>query len=226
MTEVMAVRTRFFDDFFVEADRRGHPAGGHPGVRPRRAGLPAAVAGRHRGVRDRPAPGDRAKTATMAELGAEPTAERRAVAIDLRDDWPAALRDSGFDVTGPRRGVPRDCLMYLPPEAQDRLFDNITALSAPGSRIATEYHGGDFGAALGRAGQGHRRRMAGRRFRPRLHQSVLRGRTQPRRSTTSAQAVGRSTPATGWTYSPTTAPVPRRAVRCRCRTRWRSPPPR
>jgi O-methyltransferase involved in polyketide biosynthesis len=27
----------------------------------------------------------------------------------------------------------------LPPEAQDRLFDNITALSAPGSTVATEY---------------------------------------------------------------------------------------
>jgi O-methyltransferase involved in polyketide biosynthesis len=30
-------------------------------------------------------------------------------------------------------------LVYLPPEAQDRLFDNITALSAPGSRVATEH---------------------------------------------------------------------------------------
>jgi O-methyltransferase involved in polyketide biosynthesis len=30
--------------------------------------------------------------------------------------------------------------MYLPPEAQDRLFDNITGLSAPGSKLATEYH--------------------------------------------------------------------------------------
>ncbi len=29
--------------------------------------------------------------------------------------------------------------MYLPPEAQDRLFDNITALSASGSRIGTGY---------------------------------------------------------------------------------------
>ena len=38
--------------------------------------------------------------------------------------------------------------MYLPPDAQDRLFDDITAVSAPGSRIATEFHGGDFGAAL------------------------------------------------------------------------------
>ncbi|MGA8327823.1 MAG: class I SAM-dependent methyltransferase, partial [Mycobacterium sp.] len=31
-------------------------------------------------------------------------------------------------------------LMYLPPQAQDRLFDHITALSAPGSQLATEYH--------------------------------------------------------------------------------------
>ena len=37
---------------------------------------------------------------------------------------------------------------YLPPEAQDRLFDNITALSAPGSTVATEYVPGliDFDA--------------------------------------------------------------------------------
>lgn len=38
-------------------------------------------------------------------------------------------------------------LIYLPPDAQDRLFDNITALSAPGSRIATEYHP-DGGAGI------------------------------------------------------------------------------
>lgn len=31
-------------------------------------------------------------------------------------------------------------MIYLPPEAQDRLLDNITELSAPGSRLATEYH--------------------------------------------------------------------------------------
>jgi O-methyltransferase involved in polyketide biosynthesis len=29
--------------------------------------------------------------------------------------------------------------VYLPPEAQDRLFDNITELSALGSRLATEH---------------------------------------------------------------------------------------
>ena len=35
--------------------------------------------------------------------------------------------------------MPKACLFTCPPEAQDRLFDNIAALSATGSRIATEH---------------------------------------------------------------------------------------
>jgi methyltransferase (TIGR00027 family) len=81
-----------------------------------------------------------AKTATMAQIGASPTAERRTVAVDLRDDWPAALRAAGFDPTAPSAWSAEGLLAYLPPDAQDRLFDNITALSAPGSRLATEFH--------------------------------------------------------------------------------------
>jgi len=78
------------------------------------------------------------KSRTLAELGAQPTAFRRAVAIDLRDDWPAALRAAGFDPDQPSAWSAEGLLGYLPPDAQDRLLDNITALSAPGSRIATE----------------------------------------------------------------------------------------
>ncbi|MDT5408762.1 MAG: hypothetical protein QOG14_982, partial [Mycobacterium sp.] len=37
------------------------------------------------------------KTRTLADLGAEPTANRRTVPIDLRADWPAALRAAGLD---------------------------------------------------------------------------------------------------------------------------------
>ena len=39
-------------------------------------------------------------------------------------------------------------LIYLPADAQDRLFDDITAMSAPGSTVATEYVPGimDFDA--------------------------------------------------------------------------------
>jgi methyltransferase (TIGR00027 family) len=80
------------------------------------------------------------KTTTMSGLGAAPAAERRTVSIDLREDWPAALRGSGFDVTQPTAWSAEGLLMYLPPEAQDRLFDNITELSATGSQLATEYH--------------------------------------------------------------------------------------
>ncbi|WP_197502535.1 class I SAM-dependent methyltransferase, partial [Mycobacterium scrofulaceum] len=48
------------------------------------------------------------------------------------------LCDSGFDKSAPTAWIAEGLLPYLPPEAQDRLLDNITALSAPGSRLATE----------------------------------------------------------------------------------------
>jgi methyltransferase (TIGR00027 family) len=78
------------------------------------------------------------KTKTLAELGATPTTDRRTVAIDLRNDWPAALVEAGFDRSQPTAWIAEGLLGYLPPEAQDRLLDNISALSADGSRLATE----------------------------------------------------------------------------------------
>jgi len=79
------------------------------------------------------------KTNTLAGLGAEPTAERRTVAIDLREDWPAALKAAGFDPAAPTVWSAEGLLIYLQPEAQDALFDTVTALSAPGSRLACEF---------------------------------------------------------------------------------------
>ncbi|MBX7446987.1 class I SAM-dependent methyltransferase [Mycolicibacterium sp. 3033] len=88
------------------------------------------------------------KSATLAEPGARPTAQRRAIPIDLREDWPSALRAAGFDPSAPAAWLAEGLLIYLPPDAQDRLFDQITALSAPGSTLATEYAPGiiDFDA--------------------------------------------------------------------------------
>ncbi|OBK15194.1 class I SAM-dependent methyltransferase [Mycobacterium asiaticum] len=88
------------------------------------------------------------KTSTLAGIGAQPSAIRRTVAIDLRADWPAALQAAGLDTTRPTAWLAEGLLIYLPPEAQDRLFDNITALSAPGSTVATEFVPGivDFDA--------------------------------------------------------------------------------
>lgn len=139
-TDSMAVRTRFFDEFFLSSARAGLRqsvilAAGLDS-RPYRLTWPSG------GVVFEV---DQSKviefkTATMSALGAAPAAERRAVGIDLREDWPTALRANGFDDSEPSAWSAEGLLMYLPPEAQDLLFDNITALSAPGSRLATEYH--------------------------------------------------------------------------------------
>src|SRR6516164_4826101 len=137
--EQMAVRTRFFDDFFTGAAKDGIRqavilASGLD-TRAYRLRWPAGTV-----VYEIDQPQVIAfKTNTLADLGADPTAERRAVAIDLREDWPAALREAGFDPTQPTAWSAEGLLPYLPPEAQDRLFDNVTALSAPGSSLATEY---------------------------------------------------------------------------------------
>jgi methyltransferase (TIGR00027 family) len=138
-TEQMAVRTRFFDDFFTGATKDGVRqavilASGLD-TRAYRLRWPAGTVVYEI---DQPQVIE-FKTHTLADLGATPTADRRAIAIDLRDDWPAALREAGFDVTQPTAWSAEGLLPYLPPEAQDRLFDNIAALSAPGSRLATEH---------------------------------------------------------------------------------------
>jgi methyltransferase (TIGR00027 family) len=78
------------------------------------------------------------KSTTLAQSGATPTADRREVAIDLRQDWPAALRGAGFDPAAPTAWLAEGLLMYLPAEAQDRLFTQIGELSRAGSRIAAE----------------------------------------------------------------------------------------
>jgi methyltransferase (TIGR00027 family) len=139
MNEQIAVRTRFFDDFFTTATASGVRqavilASGLD-TRAYRLPWPAGTV-----VYEIDQPEVIAfKTRTLADLGAEATAWRRTVAIDLRDDWPSALRDAGFDAGVPTAWSAEGLLVYLPPEAQDRLFDNITALSAPGSQVATEH---------------------------------------------------------------------------------------
>ena len=138
-TDSLAVRTRFFDDFFTGATgdgvRQAVILASGLDTRAYRLRWPAGTV-----VYEIDQPQVIAfKTNTLADLGAAPTADRRAIAVDLRDDWPAALADGGFDVTQPTAWSAEGLLPYLPPEAQDRLFDNISALSAPGSRLATEH---------------------------------------------------------------------------------------
>ena len=155
----MAMRTRFFDEYFATA--MGH--GIRQGVilaagldsRAYRLSWPAGAVVYEV---DQPAVVE-FKTTTLAGLGATPTATLRTVSIDLRDDWPTALRQCGFDPSVPTAWLAEGLLIYLPPDAQDRLLDTITGLSAPGSAVATEYVPGivDFDAAKAREMASHLR---------------------------------------------------------------------
>jgi methyltransferase (TIGR00027 family) len=138
MTDLLTARTRYFDIFLTEAcdagirqvvilasglDARGYRLAWPAGTVVFEIDQPEVLA---------------FKAATLAELNAAPTAEVRTVPIDLRQDWPAALRGAGFDATKPCAWTAEGLLPFLPADAQDRLLDDITALSVDGSRLATE----------------------------------------------------------------------------------------
>lgn len=136
--EQITVRTRFFDDFFTAATAAGIGQAVilAAGLDARAYRLPWPTGTVIFEV-DQPEVVN-FKSVTLAQIGAEPTAERRPVGVDLRDDWTKALRDNFFDTAVPTAWIAEGLLPYLPPEAQDRLLDNVTELSAPGSRLATE----------------------------------------------------------------------------------------
>ncbi len=138
ITNGMAVRTKYFDEFFLEAavagirqmvilasglDARAYRLPWPSGTMVYEIDQPQVI---------------EFKTTTLARLGARPRAGHRTIAIDLRNDWPAALRAAGFDSDRPTAWIAEGLLGYLPPDAQDRLLDDITALSAQGSRFATQ----------------------------------------------------------------------------------------
>lgn len=139
MARGMGIRTRFYDQHFVNAtqsgirqavilaaglDARAYRLPWPKGTVVYEVDLPDVI---------------EFKTSTLSKLGAEPTAERRTVAVDLRDDWPAALQAAGFDPQAPAVWSAEGLLQYLPPGAQDGLFNNVTVLSAAYSQLACEF---------------------------------------------------------------------------------------
>lgn len=84
------------------------------------------------------------KASTLGEHGAKPAAELVNVAVDLRQDWPEALRQAGFDPSAPSVWSAEGLLPFLPAQGQDLLFERVHAMSAPGSRIAVEAPGAGF----------------------------------------------------------------------------------
>lgn len=138
MPDAMAARTRFFDSFFHDAIdagiRQAVILASGLDARAYRLAWPADLT---LFEIDQPEVIE-FKAATLAGLGATPKADLRTVAIDLRNDWPKALQEAGFDPRRPTAWIAEGLFGYLPPEAQDRLLENVTALSADGSRLACE----------------------------------------------------------------------------------------
>ncbi len=134
----MAARTRFFDDFLADAIAAGIRqavilASGLD-ARAYRLDWPSDMV-----LYEVDQPGViEFKMTTLSGLGAEPATTLRTVGIDLREDWPTALTAAGFDSSAPAAWIAEGLLGYLPPAAQDRLFDQISELSAPDSRLAAE----------------------------------------------------------------------------------------
>jgi methyltransferase (TIGR00027 family) len=140
MVDTFAARARFYDDYFAQASGAGVRqvvivASGLD-ARPYRLPWPT---GTTLYEIDQPEVIE-FKTTTLSELGAVPGAEHRPVGIDLREDWPAALQSAGFDPVQPTAWLAEGVLIgFLPPEAEVRLLDHVTALSAAGSRFAADY---------------------------------------------------------------------------------------
>ncbi len=138
MLGYQAVRTLFFDTFFADA-----VAAGIRQIVILASGLDSRAyrldwpAGTVIYELDQPKVLDY-KAAALAEHGVTATAVRHEVPIDLRQDWPAALKAAGFDSARPAAWLAEGLLMYLPADAQDRLFQQVTELSAPGSRLSVE----------------------------------------------------------------------------------------
>ena len=160
MTDNMAVRTKFFDEYFLAATGAAGPATSDTGAAGPATSDTRAAAGIRQVVILASGLDSRCyrlawpegtvvyeidqpeviafKSETLAELGATATCDRRTVAMDLRNDWASALQQAGFDPNAPSAWSAEGLLGYLPPEAQDRLLDTITELSAPGSRVAID----------------------------------------------------------------------------------------
>ena len=150
MVGYMASRTAFFDEFFTNA------------TRDTRAGIRQAVilaAGLDSRAWRLPWPDEpdgttvyeldqprvlEFKSSTLAEHGAQPACNRIAVPVDLRQDWPTALRQAGFDPSAPSVWSAEGLMPYLPAAAQDLLFERVQGLTAAGSRVGVEALGPKF----------------------------------------------------------------------------------
>jgi methyltransferase (TIGR00027 family) len=140
--DAVAVRTRFCDDYLLEATRSGCRqvvllAAGldarafrlpwPKGVRLWELDMPEVFAFKER---------------VLADCHATPGCERTIIPVDLRLDWPHALTDAAFNPRPPTAWLIEGLLMYLDESERDLLLDRVGTLSSAGSRMALDHRSG------------------------------------------------------------------------------------
>lgn len=138
MSRYMGVRSRYFDDYFTasaaEASQMVLLAAGLD-ARAYRLGWPAGTT-----VYELDAPKVLAfKNRVLDEQGARPRADRRVVAVDLREEWTEPLRAAGFDPSRPSAWLAEGLLPFLPNAAKEQLLRTVDELTVPGSSLELEY---------------------------------------------------------------------------------------
>lgn len=78
------------------------------------------------------------KEHVVSAEGTQPTCLREVVPIDLREDWPSALLEHGFDASQPSAWLLEGILMYLEEADRNGLLTRVSDLSAAGSHLAME----------------------------------------------------------------------------------------
>ncbi|WP_019970396.1 SAM-dependent methyltransferase [Mycobacterium sp. 141] len=144
ITDYAASRTKWFDEFFIAAGANGvrQTVILASGLDARAWRLPW-IDGSVVYEIDQPKV-LQFKTDVLQSHHARPAAAHVAVPVDLRRDWPSALRQAGFDPSQPTAWSAEGLLPYLPAATQDLLFERVTDLSARDSRIAVEGFSVDF----------------------------------------------------------------------------------
>lgn len=131
-----AIRTRFFDEYLVEAAREVDQLVVAPsGMDSRAFRLPWPRRVRLFEV-DRPA-----VLAVKEEIlgAAEPVLDRRTVATDLKDDgWERPLLAAGYEPDRPSAWLIEGLLYYIPEPDVHRILGTVRDLTAPGSLVAAD----------------------------------------------------------------------------------------
>lgn len=142
----VAIRTRFFDEWLERVtgrervrqvvllaagmDSRAFRLSWPDGVTVWELDRPAVVAEKER---------------LLARVEPRATCVRRCLPVDLlADDWSAMLRATGFQAAAPSAWLVEAFLSYLDEASAERLLASITALAAPGSRLAADFPSADY----------------------------------------------------------------------------------